>query len=145
MIKALQNNHFIGWPGFTLDNVNQYLSDTPATTKGHLDRKNLQSTQTQQFTEDAFSPQHNSRTHQVVATIIRKLNKDVANFDLLGSFPYTLARGNKYVFILYDYDSNAILAQPLKTRGATEIKKAWLKQHEKVDSMWGATIHLHNG
>lgn len=49
VIKALQNNHFIGWPGFTLENVRQFLTETPATAKGHLDqhKQNLQSTQSQ--------------------------------------------------------------------------------------------------
>jgi hypothetical protein len=29
-------------------------------------------------------------------------------------FPVVSSKGNKYVMILYDYDSNAILAQPIK-------------------------------
>ena len=33
--------------------------------------------------------------------------------DLTGSFPITSARGHKYIFVLYDYDSNAILAEPI--------------------------------
>ena len=33
--------------------------------------------------------------------------------DLTGSFPITSSRGHKYIFVLYDYDSNAILAEPI--------------------------------
>ena len=46
LLHAICNNHLIGWPGLTLENVNKYLDETPATAKGHLDqhRQNLQST-----------------------------------------------------------------------------------------------------
>ncbi len=113
IIKALQNNHFTGWPVCTPDNVHKYLQDTPATAKGHLDqhRKNLQSTCASKPTDDNFPPQNTTRTHQVAATILQHIDKDLAYFDLTGAFPYTLARGHKYVFILYDYNTNAILAQ----------------------------------
>jgi hypothetical protein len=36
--------------------------------------------------------------------------------DQTGRFPVVLSKGNKYIMILYDYDSNAILAQPIKDR-----------------------------
>jgi hypothetical protein len=35
------------------------------------------------------------------------------------------SKGNKYIMILYDYDSNAILAQPIKDRTAPELLKAF--------------------
>jgi hypothetical protein len=34
--------------------------------------------------------------------------------DQTGRFPVVLSKGNKYIMILYDYGSNAILAQPIK-------------------------------
>ena len=46
--------------------------------------------------------------------------------DLTGSFPYTSSRGAKYLFIMYDYDSNAILIQTLKSKQAHKIKQAWV-------------------
>jgi hypothetical protein len=40
-------------------------------------------------------------------------------------FPVVLSKGNKYIMILYDYDSNEILAQPIKDRTAPELLKAF--------------------
>ena len=40
--------------------------------------------------------------------------------------------GNQYLLVIYDYDSNAILAEPLKTRLAGDITKAWMKIHNKL-------------
>ena len=36
--------------------------------------------------------------------------------DLPGRFPFISSRGNNYIFIMYDFDSNAILAEPIKSR-----------------------------
>jgi hypothetical protein len=50
--------------------------------------------------------------------------------DQTGRFPTTSSRGNKYVMILYDYDSNAILAEPLKSKSEGEMIRAYTKLHE---------------
>ena len=58
--------------------------------------------------------------------------KHTAYGDLTGRFPYKSSRGNQYLLVIYDYDSNAILAEPLKSRSASEISKAWIKLHDKL-------------
>jgi hypothetical protein len=45
--------------------------------------------------------------------------------DQMGIFPVISSNVNTYIMILYDYDSNAILAQPIKDRTATELLKAF--------------------
>ena len=45
--------------------------------------------------------------------------------DLTGAFPYTSSRGNKYLYVMYDHDSNGILVTPLKNRNANTIVEAW--------------------
>jgi hypothetical protein len=44
--------------------------------------------------------------------------------DQTGRFPVVSSKGNKYIMILYDYDSNAILAQPIKDRTSPELLRA---------------------
>ena len=48
--------------------------------------------------------------------------------DLTGKPPIQLALGNKYTLIIYHYDTNCIIAEPLKDRTAGEIAKA----HQRV-------------
>ena len=36
--------------------------------------------------------------------------------DLIGNFPVTSISGNKYVMVLYHYDSNGIIFLPMKNR-----------------------------
>jgi hypothetical protein len=45
--------------------------------------------------------------------------------DQTGIFLVVSNKGNKYIMILYDYDSNAILTQPIKDRTAPELLKAF--------------------
>jgi hypothetical protein len=45
--------------------------------------------------------------------------------DQTGIFPVILSKGNNYIMISYYYDSNAILAQPIKDHTAPELLKAF--------------------
>ena len=47
--------------------------------------------------------------------------------DQTGAFPKISGSGNKYVFLFYNYNSNSIHVQPLKSRTATDIQKACQK------------------
>jgi hypothetical protein len=38
-----------------------------------------------------------------------------------GRFPVVSSKGNKYVMVLYEYDGNAILAEPIKNRTSQEL------------------------
>jgi hypothetical protein len=42
------------------------------------------------------------------------------------------SKGNKYIMILYDYDSHAILAQPIKDRTAPELLKAFKVMEQEL-------------
>ena len=46
LLKAINNNHFVGWPGLTKKLISRHLLDTVATAKGHQnqERQQLQTT-----------------------------------------------------------------------------------------------------
>ena len=50
--------------------------------------------------------------------------------DLTGKFPIQSALGNKYILIVYHYDANAILAEPLKDITAKSIASAHQQIYE---------------
>jgi hypothetical protein len=52
--------------------------------------------------------------------------------DQTGRFPVVSRKGNKYITIVYDYDSNAILAQNIKYRTATELLTAFQAMEQKL-------------
>ena len=107
--------------------------------KGHYENspKNLQSTK--------LSPsiQHEStimttptsppmeppvRTHLVYIIVLELTGKVLS--DQTGRFPVISNRGMKYIFLLYDYNSSTILAEPIKFRSATYILATYTKLHD---------------
>ena len=43
----------------------------------------------------------------------------------MGKFPMTSMQGNKYVLLLYHYDTNSILVRPLKNRSDETILEVY--------------------
>lgn len=67
---------------------------------------------------------NNHPTHNVFATI-EETGKVYT--DQTGRFPVRSSADNQYILVLYDYDSNAILTEALKTRKGPELLKAYAK------------------
>ena len=105
------------------------------TAKGHLDQeqKNQQSTKIQIKLDnsdyDHFSKKYtlNKKKHQAAALLFPFNLTSKAYGYLTGRFPYLSPRGNQYILIIYDHESNAILSEPLKNRKGPDIKHGWLK------------------
>ena len=58
--------------------------------------------------------------------------KGKAFADRTGQFPHKSSRGNQYLFVLFDYDTNAILFKPLKMRQSKEITNTYTKCYAKL-------------
>jgi hypothetical protein len=133
-IQAIEKGHFATWPGLTASLVRKHLPKSIATVKGHLNqqRKNLRSTKATKSEPIAdLSPSTdipNERSHHVFAATIEITGQ--ISTDLTGRFPTTSSRGNKYILVLYDYDSNAILAEPMKSRTDSEHVRAYNHLHQ---------------
>ena len=89
--------------------------------------KNIRSTQSRQtkLTEPEVKKLEQP-THLLFASIetICRLYTDQN-----GLFPFTSGSGHKYIFILYAYDANAILAEPINILMGTDILRAYTKMH----------------
>ena len=102
-----------------------------AMAKGHLaqERQYLQSTtkQNEQQVETSIPEEKILQKTNDVCCIVTELSHCdmTAYIDLAGRFPFQSSRGNNYIPVGYHYDSNAILAEPLKNRTASEITKTW--------------------
>ncbi len=59
-------------------------------------------------------------------------NMRKAYMDLTGKFPHTSSRGNQYLVVMYNFDSNAIVFKPIKTRQSKEILNAFRKYEHKI-------------
>jgi hypothetical protein len=68
------------------------------------------------------SPNENQRTHFIYPACITMTGN--ISTDQTGPFPTTSISGNRYVFVIYDYDSNLIYGIPIPSRTKTQLTKA---------------------
>jgi hypothetical protein len=131
-LNAIKQGFFHSWPGLTYAAANKHFPTSMDMHKGHMDqtRKNERSTKTrtnENENENETLPTQNVKnepTHLTFATI-----EDTGKIytDQTGRFLVTSSQGHKYILILYDYNSNAILAEPIKSRSGSDILRAYTK------------------
>ena len=131
VIQAIDAGFLSSFPGMNKKLITKHLPKSMTTYRGHLDqeRKNLQSTKTPQTLSsphDIPPPSPAIRTNIHISAIVSATDityTDKIYSDLTGKFPVQSTLGNKYVLIVYNYDANAIIAEPLKDRTAGEIAR----------------------
>jgi hypothetical protein len=134
-INDTEAGNFVTWPTLTAQHVRKYLEKSEETLKGHLNqtRKNVRSTLpkkkvTTPDEEVEYEP-HITKCTNVVYAATHELEGSTYT-DLTGRFPTTSSRGYKYILFLYDYDSNNIQAEPMKSRSDTEAIRAYTKIYD---------------
>lgn len=134
-IDAIRNGHFLSWPGLTVEAVNKHLPKSFTTAQGHMDqsRMNYRSTKIQKTTstdeeDEPIIPvqePNNEKTQHIYAATAEFTDTSMIYSDLTGKFPHTSKQGNKYILIIYAYDGNQILAEPMKERTDHEMIRAY--------------------
>jgi hypothetical protein len=135
MDQSNKNGFFSSWPELNEHNVEKYLFKSTSTAKGHLNqqRQNARATKIKvaQLLDSDTDLDHGIKAQYVFAATI---DAGQIYTDQTGRFPVVSSKANKYIMVLYDYDSNAILANPIKDRTAPELLKVFqLMEQELVN------------
>ena len=105
-LEAVERNFFVTWPNLTPKVIRRYLKPSVATVKGHLNQQRQRHRKPLHVTPTPIP----TRTHTIYAATLDPTQPTGNSFsDLTGRFPIQSNRGANYIFVLYDYDSNAIL------------------------------------
>ena len=158
--KALDFGYVHGFPGLDSASIRRHTPFSVATVRGHQDhiRQNIQSTKpvaskpsavTRSYVEAAtpspqptatiqeledipfpVSDEPNARTH-LCYTSIETISGKIFG-DLTGAFPVPSRAGNLYHLVVYDYDSNYIDAEPLKSRSGPTILAGYKRIIERL-------------
>jgi hypothetical protein len=148
--KAIDAGFFATWPGLSSPLIRKHLEISIPTIMGRMKatRQGLRSTRKQPAepdptldTEDddhLSAPDSNAtrrREHAVGAATFQldELTGLICT-DLPGRFPFISSRGNNYIFVLYDYDSNAILAEPIPSRKKEDLIQGYEACYHKLKS-----------
>ena len=123
---------FTTCPGLNSTIVRKHLPKILATAKGHLrqDRQNVQSSRNTSPASTISKPpamttpplpsqEPKVRTQMAYLQTIYFTGK--VSTDQTGHFPNTSSLRSKYLMVLYDHDSNAILAEPLTSRNKPKL------------------------
>ena len=125
-LEAVERNFFVTWPNLTPKVIRRYLKPSVATVKGHLNQQRQRHCKPLHVTPTPIP----TRTHTIYAATLDPTQPTGNSFsDLTGRFPIQSNRGANYIFVLYDYDSNAILVRPLRNRSAHEILRVFTSVH----------------
>ena len=136
LIKAVNKGHFATWPGLTVSRINKYIKQDIINDKGHM---HMQRQKTKKITkkldekvdnseEEALEPVQEPKNNKTNEYFAKIEETGLCGIDQTGKLPYTSKRGYKYIFVLYNYDPNAILVRPMKNR----IDKEFLRVHDEV-------------
>ena len=145
LLAASKKGHLDGFAGLTPDNINKLYQRTLASAKGHLnqERKNLQTTKSntplspqQEFLlYNDFHPNDEKLTQPTYNTLAMLIDFQATNTgysDLTGRFPITSSRGNKYILIVYNYDTNSIHAKAVPNRQAATLTSTFINIHNDL-------------
>ena len=147
--QALDNGFLPNFLGLTVVGLRKYPPASVAMVKGHLDqsRKNQRSTKPKttpiptapslapdSLPDDAFpaSDPANTRTHQCFAAVFAPASAGQIYSDQTGKFIVASSSGNNYVLLVYDYDSNSILVEPMRSRTGPCILATFQTIHARL-------------
>ena len=132
--EAIAKGHFAAWPGLTAKAVLRNPPKSLAMTKGHLNqiRKNLRSTRRRAPLPkpDTTTREQTKATDVMVEIVDAGQMRAKVYSDTTGQFLIPSSRGNRYLLIVYHYDSNFIFVEPMPSRTAEQILKAYQKVHQ---------------
>ena len=99
-------------------------------------KKDIKTLLMDDIAKDAFppSPTPNTKSNQVIYTLLRSEPKNIGYIDLTGKFPFRSAKGNQYILVAYHTDANAIYGQALKNRESLSIVNAWEIINKKFEN-----------
>eukprot|EP00804_Cyclotella_cryptica_P016849 CCRYP_001818-RA/>CCRYP_001818-RA protein AED:0.39 eAED:0.38 QI:0/-1/0/1/-1/1/1/0/475 len=144
MLAAARKGNLISFPGLTPDNISKFFPESDPTAKGHMrqTRQGVRSTKiSEDNSDDDYTPTPGVKHKDVYLRVLDMTKKPMYS-DQTGRFPITSSKGNKYLMIACEMDSNYIDAEPLKdrTKGAlvgayTAIFTRW-KQTGMISPNW---------
>ena len=132
-IQAIKNRQYASWPGLTVKAVAKYFPKRKETMKGHgrKTKSGLRSTKTdtKDIENASMNLTHPPTEHKESILMIFDLSDEtqwLMYTNQTGKFPKKSSKGNHYIMVLFEFDSNAILVEAMKNRSAGEMIRAYL-------------------
>ena len=122
LLNATPKNNLSTWPLFTENNISKFLPDSIPKALGHQYQTHKNTHSTQQSTlktqENKYINIYSAINHLEMPTGKIQSDKNV-------KFSIQPSSGNKYMMVMYVYDPNVILVEPIPDRSKESIVQAY--------------------
>jgi hypothetical protein len=148
-LAAINNKHFTLWPGLTLNAARKHFPNSEATHKGHS-RKTPSgscSTMTKQGPlfdncddalgdkQEAQLPLRPVKKEKTISCCVLNLADEATQkiwSDQPGQFPKKSSKGNHYIMVLTESDSDVIFVEAMKNCSSGEMIRAYQKLIDRL-------------
>jgi len=145
---AIDAGYYTTWPDLTSARVRQHLKEPPTTmVQGHLDqhRRNLRSTKKKPKANQAYllpgtdkrpgelQPESPEERCNHIYVECQPISGQIYS-NQPGQFLVASTSGHRYLMVAYDYDSNAILAEPMTSCTGPALLAAYKCVHQTLTS-----------
>ena len=139
LLNAAKLNFLKEAPHLSVRAITKYLPPAPATAKGHMKRPRQGLRSTTPKPRPTRAPTSPPKHEEGVAHVFcfgafADKNTGVVYTDMTGKFPHMSLDGNVCYFVMYHYESNAILAEPIAGLTDELIFAAYKKKFEYLES-----------
>jgi hypothetical protein len=140
LLRAIRRGHLTTFPNLTTQLITKHLPKSYATTLGHQDQeaKNLRSTRPPLVLppddDSDIAPPLEGRSHAICAMLLPETSLLKSYSDQTGMFHTPSSRGNHYIFLLYNVDTNSIHTTAIPNRYAATIRDAWESANASTSS-----------
>ena len=124
LLNALRKNSMSMWPFFTENNIAKFIPDSIPTDLGHQDRTRKNAHYTQQST---YKSQENKYINIYAAINQPEIPTENIHSYQTVRFTVQSSSGKKYMMVIYAYDPNSILVEPLLDRSKESIMQDYQK------------------
>ncbi len=148
-LTAIKNKHFTSWPGLTLDTARMHFPNSEELHKGHGRKtpSGLCSTKTKQgpLFDDCDDALGDKQEAQLPLCPVKKEKTisyrvlDLADeatqkiwSDQPGRFPKKSSKGNQYIMVLTESNSDIILVEAMKNRSSGEMMQVYQKLIDRL-------------
>ena len=117
MIDTAREGRLVGIPFASVENIHRHFPESDETAKGHMEQQR----QGIRSTKEKSHERTKERDVHVQVWDLRRTSYS----DQTGRFPFQSYRRYRYLMVMVEIDSSAILVEPMKSRKDAEMTRVY--------------------
>ena len=129
-LTVIRAGNYLSWPMLTATAAYKYFPESEETQMGHMRniKQGIRSTKEKikliSTNEQGKKVSAPMKKHNDIFVKVENLRETICT-DQTGAFPVRSRKGNRYILIMCDIDSNAIISEPMRNKTTGEMIRAY--------------------